>query len=359
MNPDLNKSDINLPSIFYHGISIEMTFASTFATFCSPTSTTSAIMIAFNFAKKGMLLELKNGTPTVVWSCFSCALLSCYSNEEEYLFIGGGCDLTYMNQTTSVPSLQFSSIRNLRLKRDYKVFVQPISMLHQMLTSSIPTSKTTKRSARYLQAIFDDYLLTKNGSNNYGNNNNSNIVSVSDAKHIPPYIRSLFKHFCLGIKRITFCIPVITGFFTPLAPIFCKFYSDEVMHAKSNSSWMLATDHELNEHINCPALAKGFINPVYSLDYDKCMQLFPNVSEIETGGLPLTHALMKDILSWLPRFKEHYPGLKRICVEDAEIFYEKQMEFDDAKCEKLYKSKFKDAGFKLVSRSQDVDIMPL
>ena len=106
--------------LFFHGISREMLFNSTYARFCGPTSTTTAISVAINFGgNNGIILELLNDG-NVDTFFFNCTVLSTFSNEEERLFIGG---------YTLIP---FVSIRHLALNQNYGHFIRAMTVMQYM-----------------------------------------------------------------------------------------------------------------------------------------------------------------------------------------------------------------------------------
>jgi hypothetical protein len=112
-----NDSDVG---IFYHGISMEMVFASTVAHFRCPTSTTTSLSVACNFAKDGIILELLNDYNLHTYY-FDCKVLSNHSNESECLLIGGAEPVSICN------------IRHIGLKIAYKPFIEAITILQFLI----------------------------------------------------------------------------------------------------------------------------------------------------------------------------------------------------------------------------------
>eukprot|EP01084_Bolivina_argentea_P088960 160616_1 len=86
---------------FYHGIST-LIFSEFIANFCTPTSTTSSIVIAANFAtvndndSKGMILSLTDYNNNHV-PYFNCSFISKFGHEKEMLFFGGWAPLKLSN----------------------------------------------------------------------------------------------------------------------------------------------------------------------------------------------------------------------------------------------------------------------
>eukprot|EP01084_Bolivina_argentea_P160440 279389_1 len=122
-------SDINVSSksgqVFYHGVS-QMYFPHFIACFYSPTSTTTKIQIAAIFSKNdGLILQLKEYGHLTHLSYFNCSFISCFSNENERLFVGGS------------GYLQFHSIHDMATGESYQQFVKAITSLETCMSGRL------------------------------------------------------------------------------------------------------------------------------------------------------------------------------------------------------------------------------
>ena len=120
-------------NVLYHGVSF-MYLTKFITTFNGPTSTTTKIQIAYNFAeqqKSGMILELctyeasqyDNSSKDVRY--FNCSAFSNFPNEEERLFI-----------TPPHPSshcLKVNGVRNVSTGEVYNEYIKPFALLQQII----------------------------------------------------------------------------------------------------------------------------------------------------------------------------------------------------------------------------------
>ena len=184
--------------VFYHGVSAMVLFKSTFAQFCSPTSTTTALPVALNFGKRGIIIELKN-TQSILLPFLDCSVISDFSNEEERLFFQGGYQSGFLSNTY----LSFNSIRVIHSNHSYKVYVQSITFLLKVFNERLNHSRRhsewvfdglQKRHIRCLTALAADALQEKQNEDNDeddGDDEKENANGISVV--IPPYIRNLFR----------------------------------------------------------------------------------------------------------------------------------------------------------------------
>eukprot|EP01083_Nonionella_stella_P077368 211234_1 len=104
-------------SFFYHGISRSMLLDSASIKLCGPVSTTSQYSVAVGrFAENGIVLQIPKSPQTMRY--WSCSYWSCYSDEYEYLFIGG---FSYF---------QLSTIRDIPNEQRYDSLIRAMNVFH-------------------------------------------------------------------------------------------------------------------------------------------------------------------------------------------------------------------------------------
>eukprot|EP01084_Bolivina_argentea_P234419 394668_1 len=124
---ELKHSKLN---VLYHGVSY-IYFSRFTATFNAPTSTTTKIQVAANFALDGIILDLTKRDDveySVGVKYFNCTVFSFRPSEDERLLI-----------QQNVPwesSLQFVTIRNMKTLENYKDIVYAINTLQRILDLS-------------------------------------------------------------------------------------------------------------------------------------------------------------------------------------------------------------------------------
>jgi hypothetical protein len=347
--------DENTPNIFLHGISIPMTFTSTFARFCSATSTTSSIVVAANFGKQGIILELMNNTESTL-SCFSCQVLSAFSNEDEFLFIGGGFDAVDYSHFFDI-ALPFKSIRNLELSENYKVFITPFTQFQQMINGSYLTKKISPVHVQYLQKIIDYRLsvsqshgcgiFNSNGDNHDSNHNTRNSNNNNNGGiNIPLYVESLTNYYFLNRDEvIVLNIHSMNTNFTLFCDIFCETYSAERM----------------NEMKAIPnTTAYGYTNMIRGIKLALFVQLFPRLKRMSIAYLPLTRNLMHGILRFYTQVFQHNNNHNKednkdqfidfeLVIADENKYYDILSDFHGnyQLCVEEYEAKFKDIAIQL------------
>eukprot|EP01084_Bolivina_argentea_P066018 120332_1 len=113
---------------FYHGVNQPLTFDRTMAEFNCPLSTSTEIIIAYNFSGGiGLVMELEYAFSMFPSSAkyFNCAFFSDYPNEKECLFIGG------------VPLLQISNIINIGAKNaDYRIYINALNKINAIFNGT-------------------------------------------------------------------------------------------------------------------------------------------------------------------------------------------------------------------------------
>ena len=175
--------------VFYHGISKEMLFESTFfhglflvLFFClflyftnnvvyGPMSTTVEFPVAQRFAEDGMVIDLLNTGGAA--PLFNCQFWSDFTEENERFFIG------------SLQEFNFDTIHHLSLGLDYQVFIRRIGILMTMIRGwPYEISEIHQGDFQCLSDLISDHI----------NNTHSD--------SIPFYIHKLFKFIVQNVKKI-------------------------------------------------------------------------------------------------------------------------------------------------------------
>ena len=131
----VKDSNVN---VYYHDVS-KIYFQSFYATFNSPTSTTTQLQVAYQFATNdGIVLEIGN-SPFERYragevSCFNCMFVSASPHEGERLFIQPYDDSL---------KVAIISIRNISDKADYRDQVQAIQYLQNLFRPQCSDNKHT------------------------------------------------------------------------------------------------------------------------------------------------------------------------------------------------------------------------
>ena len=103
-----------------------MTFSSFLAYFCAPTSTTTMIEVAVNFAKEdGIIIEIQKENTYSPCKYFDCSWLSVFGNEDERLFFGDD------------KPVKIHSIRNMRNNEDYYHFIHALTLFNFLIQGNL------------------------------------------------------------------------------------------------------------------------------------------------------------------------------------------------------------------------------
>ena len=164
---EVNKS---CTKTFWHGISIPMVFKSTIARFNAPTSTTTQIEVASNFATNGIILQLTAFYKTGGGGYFfNCQWLSCYSNESERLFIGGYWPLKFENIINCIDGMHYkvylhafgilvASFNGLPLSTDH---TKVNKMDRYIIRNLLKYTNKCKKFDPYFMSIYDSFRQNK------------------------------------------------------------------------------------------------------------------------------------------------------------------------------------------------------
>eukprot|EP01084_Bolivina_argentea_P286271 491059_1 len=167
-------------SILYHGVSM-MYFNSFVSKFFSPTSMTRQFSVATIFASgNGIILEIEQCQ--VTGDCnpfyFNCSLLSCYSSEDERLFVGG----TGYEQSAFFGCngglLQFRSIRLVKEKQNLFFYIKALSLFNIVIDGERLYEHVRKE--KFVKSINFYYKII------------SGLLSSSSSSKYPLYIEKCF-----------------------------------------------------------------------------------------------------------------------------------------------------------------------
>eukprot|EP01083_Nonionella_stella_P203734 743176_1 len=159
---------------FYHGISRSMILDSTSIKLCGPVSTTSQYTVAVGrFAQNGIVLQISNMQTTNRF--LPCSYWSCYSDEYEYLFIGG------------LAHFELSTIRDIPNQQRYDPLIRAMTVFHFMVDGYALYSKVTKKNIRVIRTLIQE------------EENNTLLKGLESS--VPVYFLSLFHHF---LNRLTY-----------------------------------------------------------------------------------------------------------------------------------------------------------
>eukprot|EP01083_Nonionella_stella_P089098 248585_1 len=163
---------------FFHGVSF-MYFNKFVTTFCSPTSMTPQISVALCFCGDGLILELQRCPASRNLKYFDCSYLSCFSNEDERLFIGGDGEL------------QFKSILWIKNNQNMHYYIKAMALFNQIINGIALTaeqrSSITKIDFKIIRLLIEQQEATQVQKEN---------------KQFPAYIVECFKLFCADKKQI-------------------------------------------------------------------------------------------------------------------------------------------------------------
>eukprot|EP01083_Nonionella_stella_P235275 827465_1 len=190
-------------SFFYHGISRSMLLDSTSIKLCGPVSTTSQYSVAVGrFAENGIVLQIFNDKQGRM-RFWPCSYWSCYSDEYEYLFIGG---LQYF---------YVSTIRDIPNEQRYDSLIRAMNVFHYMVDGyPLQDRKVTKKDVRVLRSLVHE-------------EENNTLLKASESS-VPVYFLSLFHHFLNTLAYIDIELTIMDRevyssyyAFKLLVPIFC------------------------------------------------------------------------------------------------------------------------------------------
>ncbi len=310
----MNKSEI---AVFYHGVNREMSFPAMFAQFCSPTSTTDSLEVAVNFALTGIVLELARINSNCL-KYFSC-LMSDFQAESEQLFIQGGHNSSYSGFSNT--ALPFHSIRSLEFGLNYKPVVQAISCFQQLFKPAEYVRnriELTEKHTSILQQLFSNWTTRK---------------TESEVHRNLWRVQQQFNEWCSTVHEVGVDAKDLNfqeheneedgnkvyGY-EQFRRLLCKCYSKQEL-AANQQQWALTA----NRCGKCDSFyiydSVGFVNPIFSLEFDLLLDLFPSLTRIEVYRVPLTRALFSDILETVCRQRSAHR------IEEVHILHFKEYDF--------------------------------
>lgn len=330
--------------------------------FCAPTSTSAQIEIAVTFANQsGVILDLEKLECSDT-KYFNCSWISNFGVEDEKLFFGGD------------DYLKFYSIRNMKTNENYQYYITALELFDEILNGHYGANKKlTKYNFKLIMYFIRHYLKEKKNK-------------------FPKYVNDLFATFCINKKCINIDLVDIfsrnTKLFasvlttlslkTTLSPrryhgrkvsdindVIITSKSEEIAPSKSmiittekkeeNMSKLSKNVYKINKArsaSDAEITRKG--NVINLLKFDYLTKMFPNCVSIECrmdGHIRLQNIntlYMKYLITMLDDMNKTENGLKVIKLKG--IQYEKQILHGGQlknKFEKMYKSVFKNKGWKL------------
>ena len=208
---------------FYHGISAPLVFSGFLTFFSSPTSTSTQLPVAAIFANNdGIVLELGKYEDHVTF--FDCTWLSCFSNEDERLFIHGD---NY---------LKIDSIRSMAENIDYRVFINVLMIFDAAISGhtqkfGLKGFKVTKKDVRILRRLIehiDDKIEYKN--------------------KFPKYINDMFYTLVMNKKWIKINLTDINSDRVLMKPLLCH----------NTNNLLLKYDYLLRLFSNCTMIISHY-----------------------------------------------------------------------------------------------------
>ena len=340
--------------IFYHGISGDMLFESTYARFCAPTSTTTSFSVATNFAsvhnRNGIILQLENDrNPRTFY--FPCMVLSVHSNEEERLFIGG---------LTQIPFVGIQQLLSGGCTHSYQLLTKAMTTVQYMIKGECANFEITNKIQRCVRLLIDHQLhkcdpsvaasasplpsplpspspsqwpstLKWNSKSNKKRKSKKKLKKAKCAKReVPQYIA---RQFDISVKKVHTVIIAIDQFnkrntetkldnkpkfhyyFLELREFFCELYSKHEI--KQQTTWR--TKH-----------MKNFVNPIRTLNFKMIADLFPNMRSLTILYLPLTNEVIEGLRESFifnhSNKKQVHPNIGEIVIKCERDIYMGQSE---------------------------------
>ena len=280
---------------YYHPINKLLIVSSFLTVFNAPISMYSQISIATIFAmNNGTIFELKKDSFKPKY--FNTNWLSKWSNKDERIFICPPAP-NYM-------TIKFSSIRCIETKKNYKQFINALTLLH----CTIKGQSTSNLLSRKKDKLIIEKLLKHNDINNKYNNN------------FDEYINNTFYLFSSNILSINISI-------------------DEINRGNNNNLKKLFFDN--NEVIKLNNICKLFKN---------CTKIIIGFgSTYMTNPFNLTSSYFAGLLSELKLLSKYNKNIKLktiglVCVKYTSPIYN------------LYMSEFREKGWKM-SSEQHIDYL--
>eukprot|EP01084_Bolivina_argentea_P168998 292986_1 len=141
---------VTLNGPFYCGINTVLNIPSFCIRLCAPTSTSKTLQIACNFAKRtGMIIKLNNNgsSDSHRLRAFYCSWISQYSEEDEYLYVGG-----YIR-------IRIQSILIIKTRQNFQLFMHALYVFDSMLNGTSLANSGFKVKSKDIKVI--NILLQK------------------------------------------------------------------------------------------------------------------------------------------------------------------------------------------------------
>eukprot|EP01083_Nonionella_stella_P280553 954416_1 len=162
---------------FYHGISRSMLLNSTDIELRGPVSTTSVFELAVNrFATNGIVLQIRKN-PNCYMTYWPCSYWSAFSEEYEYLYIGG---LKYFHVYT---------IRDIPNGQRYDSLIRQLTVIHYMVDGyRLRNIRVRKQDVKIIRCLVEE--------------EERHTVLKSLDSSVPIYFLNLFHHFLNNLQYV-------------------------------------------------------------------------------------------------------------------------------------------------------------
>eukprot|EP01084_Bolivina_argentea_P278507 475825_1 len=191
----VNESHIET---YYHGINCKLIFTSFCSKCIGPTSTTAQLSVACIFAKsQGMILEFQNGSTHMSFKYFNCSWVSCFSNEDERLFI--------FSQWPD-NRLIITGLRDMKLQKNYTCYMHALISLTDIVVG------ITREYKQWEESKFDIIILRQLFQHFD--------TRISYKNKLPTYINNLFAAFVQKITHIKISLSVLNAKYPRLKSLF-------------------------------------------------------------------------------------------------------------------------------------------
>eukprot|EP01084_Bolivina_argentea_P054606 100136_1 len=203
---------VNVTGPFFTGISVVMAIPEFNIRLCSPTSTSRQIAVATRFGgAAGMIIQVNNNGDAVsarYLRCFNCSWVSQYSEEEEWLFIGGDYHI------------RIESIRHIKTVKNFGAYIKPLFYFDAMISGSDPHASGCDISPKDIKMLFG--LM------------NAELWSVENK--FPEYVLDTFHLFCLKKTQIILNLSFMDLYFGSIRELIMHGIERDDLNWKNNKS---------------------------------------------------------------------------------------------------------------------------
>ena len=195
--PEQNKSKGYIKGPFFCGMSSRINIPEYNIRLCGPTSTSKHISVATRFAgKDGIIIQMDNNGYWLSMRirCFDCCWLSNYSEEDEYLFMGGD------------RRIKVENIRDIKTTQNFGFFIKPMFFLDCMVNGTDMDSSNRPKISERDKKILENLIAWK--------------LRKIDKIEYPQYIIDSFIAFCNHKQRLMINLRWMELFWEKLTHLF-------------------------------------------------------------------------------------------------------------------------------------------